>query len=343
MRNNIIILPRWGPSFKIVARYLHSALRSYGLNAQLLYSNRFSKYLKVVLKNFLARNIIIFIGNFIDLPFFIKYVLTSRALSRILFYGICEGPVPRTYKYFYDVFDLVIVASKFGATKLLDIGIKPAMIIPHAVDVEEFNYINEKKKERSNDKVRLLSVISALVPRKGLNIYFRVLCKLLEEKPWIRNKFEVILKVPEPIRVPDNVKDVVRVVSGWLDRSTLIKLYKNCNVVVVPSLCEGFGLPVIEGFAAGKPVISLNAPPMNELNSERTGYLVRCRGRKLIGHREYFIPDIDDFVRKLEDAVENEEARKEKSEIVREIRWNYHYKTIYQRFINIISSSVAYG
>ena len=41
--------------------------------------------------------------------------------------------------------------------------------------------------------------------------------------------------------------------------------YTNADLILFPSTYEGFGLPVIEGFQAGKPVITSNISPMKEV------------------------------------------------------------------------------
>ena len=41
--------------------------------------------------------------------------------------------------------------------------------------------------------------------------------------------------------------------------------YTNANLILFPSTYEGFGLPVIEGFQAGRPVITTNISPMKEV------------------------------------------------------------------------------
>jgi glycosyltransferase involved in cell wall biosynthesis len=43
----------------------------------------------------------------------------------------------------------------------------------------------------------------------------------------------------------------------------VIKEYQQCDVVLFPSLFEGLGVPIFEGQAAGKPVITTNKEPMN--------------------------------------------------------------------------------
>lgn len=54
----------------------------------------------------------------------------------------------------------------------------------------------------------------------------------------------------------------------WLERAsdeTLSHLYSLCRGVAVPSLDEGFGLPIIEGLAYGKPVLARDTGVFQEL------------------------------------------------------------------------------
>ncbi len=61
-------------------------------------------------------------------------------------------------------------------------------------------------------------------------------------------------------------------VLGRVDQPTLELLYKRARAVVVPSLYEGFGLPVLEAMARGKVVVAAKASSLPEVGGEAALY-----------------------------------------------------------------------
>ena len=66
----------------------------------------------------------------------------------------------------------------------------------------------------------------------------------------------------------------VRFFSG-LGSDTLEALYSQAEVLLFPSLAEGFGWPIIEALACGCPVVTTDAAPMTEVGGECAVYLPR--------------------------------------------------------------------
>ncbi len=53
-----------------------------------------------------------------------------------------------------------------------------------------------------------------------------------------------------------------------ISRHELARVYAHASVVLVPSIAEGFGLPVIEALACGTPVIANDIPVFREIMTE---------------------------------------------------------------------------
>ena len=67
------------------------------------------------------------------------------------------------------------------------------------------------------------------------------------------------------------VKDVV-LFPGYVMDEDLPAIYAGAQALVFPSLCEGFGLPVLEAMACGTPVVSSNASSIPEAGGEAALY-----------------------------------------------------------------------
>jgi glycosyltransferase involved in cell wall biosynthesis len=105
--------------------------------------------------------------------------------------------------------------------------------------------------------------------------------------------------------------------TNWLDGkicllrdptdAELIALYRGCQFTVFPSLFEGWGLPVSESLALGRPCIASNRTSLPEAGGE----LAR-----------YFDPEnLDDAYQVVRDVVENPAALEAwRERVVREFR-----------------------
>ena len=77
---------------------------------------------------------------------------------------------------------------------------------------------------------------------------------------------------------------------GYVDEERLSQLYKNCLFLAMPSLYEGFGLPIVEAMSYGKPILTSNNSSMPEMAGD-AGLLVdaldvnsiRCGLEQMIG------------------------------------------------------------
>lgn len=62
------------------------------------------------------------------------------------------------------------------------------------------------------------------------------------------------------------------VTTGWLTQEALNTYYMNAKAVIFPSLCEGFGIPVLEAFWFGKPLLVSNTSSLPEVAGDAALY-----------------------------------------------------------------------
>lgn len=70
--------------------------------------------------------------------------------------------------------------------------------------------------------------------------------------------------------VQDASPDVLHL--GFVSRAQVAAIYLDCRAVIIPSLFEGFGMPVIEGLGFGKPVYCSNLEVFRELAGDLVNY-----------------------------------------------------------------------
>jgi glycosyltransferase involved in cell wall biosynthesis/GT2 family glycosyltransferase len=62
---------------------------------------------------------------------------------------------------------------------------------------------------------------------------------------------------------------------GFVEPETLAALYRECVAVVLPSVYEGFGLPVLEAFVAGAPTVASDIQTVREIAGDAALYVAR--------------------------------------------------------------------
>jgi glycosyltransferase involved in cell wall biosynthesis len=56
--------------------------------------------------------------------------------------------------------------------------------------------------------------------------------------------------------------------AGWVDEQTLAAFYQMAEALLLPSLFESFGLPIVEAMASGCPVVTSNCYGAKEIAAE---------------------------------------------------------------------------
>ncbi|MBF0345187.1 MAG: glycosyltransferase family 4 protein [Nitrospirae bacterium] len=110
---------------------------------------------------------------------------------------------------------------------------------------------------------RYILYVGALQPRKNVESLIKTLPMLSEHKLVIASgaqwKSSSIGRLITELGVEDNV-----VFTGYIDDADLPALYSLATVFVMPSLYEGFGLPILEAMACATAVVTSNTSSLPE-------------------------------------------------------------------------------
>jgi glycosyltransferase involved in cell wall biosynthesis len=122
-----------------------------------------------------------------------------------------------------------------------------------------------------------LLFVGTLEPRKNLRRLLEAYSLLSDS---IRGKYSLIIvggkgwgnedvySIIEHFNIKKNVK-----VLGYISDKELADIYRSAHVLVMPSLYEGFGLPLLESMSFGIPIITSNTSSMPEIGGNAAIYV----------------------------------------------------------------------
>ena len=123
------------------------------------------------------------------------------------------------------------------------------------------------------ENTRYILYVGALQPRKNLVTLIRAFERLRKKEGY--NDLKLVLagerawlweEIERAKTKSVFCNDII--ITGKLPFEDVISFYHNASVFVYPSLYEGFGLPILEGFAAGVPVICSRGSSLDEVGGD---------------------------------------------------------------------------
>ncbi|MGQ9598469.1 MAG: glycosyltransferase family 4 protein [Anaerolineae bacterium] len=131
---------------------------------------------------------------------------------------------------------------------------------------------------------RFLLHVGTIEPRKNLIGLIEALQQLHDRgliiplvvaggKGWL---YEEFFRRLETLPIRDNIRFL-----GYVSVNDLPLLYNAATALIMPSLYEGFGLPVLEGMACGTPVLCSNVSSLPEIAGEAACYFDPCSSKDI--------------------------------------------------------------
>lgn len=189
--------------------------------------------------------------------------------------GLIRGAELFKARFAFEHAAVVCPVSEDLKTHIERLGIKARFqVIPNVVDTNLF-YPPETPPKRPNGKKRLLTV-ALLTPKKGIPYLLEALAQLRTK----RDDFVLDIVGDGPNRCEYKeltcklgLQDVV-CFHGLKTKQEVAEFMRQCDVFILPSLFETFGVVIIEALACGKPVIASDIGGPNEIVTEEVGKLV---------------------------------------------------------------------
>lgn len=227
---------------------------------------------------------------------------------------------------FKQINPTIVVASRF-----MEDYIKASPLTGHFTDIVRIPFGVKQRMCRVWDQKEMRRKFS--LPQESFVIGFRseddkvkgcdFLYKALEN---LDGKEEVSLLTVGGGEIPRKIKEKFRIRElGWVnDDKTIEQFFACCDLFVMPSLAESFGLMAVEAMAAGVPVVCFKDTAVEEMiHGPMCGMAV-----------EYM--NIEELKKALEYMVQNAEAASSKGEAGRELAAReYTYELYIERHVQL--------
>lgn len=201
--------------------------------------------------------------------------------------------------------DKVIAVSQFTKDEIkkyygaLD---EKVVVVHNAVSMNCSDGIDEHVvREKYHLPERYVLMLGTMQPRKNIPCAIEAFIGIAKEFPDLhlvlagKKAHNFDAQIEAILGHNKEIKDRI-VFTGYVDEEDKCQVYRGADVFMFPSLYEGFGVPILEAFAAELPVVASDIAPHREVAGE--GVL-------------YFAPENVDQCRKvLYDALDNDNMRR---------------------------------
>lgn len=191
----------------------------------------------------------------------------------------------------YKEFENVLTNSNYVGKSLREYGYTgniKTIYLPISPYFEKLQHKHEIRNELGlpDNKILLLSV-SNNATRKNLALIEKAM-KILPDK------FSLV-RVGTPIGNSITFQNV--------SNENLNKIYNACDVLLMPSIEEGLGLPIVEGFATGIPIVASDIEVFHEIGKDAVEYINPLEMQSLINGINNALENKDKMISKADKIV----------------------------------------
>lgn len=237
--------------------------------------------------------------------------LTRKLNQRWCAYFPIDGrPLPEAWEAWVSDCDVPIVYSRFARDVVqAAIGIAPA-VVPHGVDPSVFRPLD---RDAARDEVEVsgfvVGTVAANQQRKNLPALFEAFAIFAKDKP------DATLYLHTPVGGPCwdlqglaqhfGIESQTHATLGYdptrgISDEALARIYNSFNVFALPTMSEGFGLPIIEAQACGVATLATDYSACPEWLPDPLQRIAVKTHLIMARNVEQAVVDVEDLARRLE-------------------------------------------
>lgn len=219
----------------------------------------------------------------------------------------------------------VVFISEFvkkNVQEYIDLEVKHHSVIYNGCNISHDLSIT---KPNIKPKQEFLFTVSSITPKKNIHVlpallinnnYDLIIAGNSHDKKYV----ELILQEARKFKVENRL-----IFTGPISESDKKWYLKNCKAFLFPSLSEGFGMPVVEAMAFGKPLFLSNRTSLPEIGGDMAFYFNSFESKELQEVFETGIKKYDTL--NLSDSIKTRASKFEWSNTAKE------YLNIYRSFL----------
>lgn len=235
-----------------------------------VYSFLYSRFIRIPVDPFIPHSDVFISTDFVRFPYVTKTpsVIAVHDLAYIRYPETIERKnlsyLSKHIAFTMTESNTVIATSSFAKRELEKIfpGHSQIFTVSNGIDDAFWTPSND---ERQN----YLLAVGTIEPRKN----FESLAKayvLLPEEVQAKHPLVVVGKNGWGDEMSKQSKHIT--FTGYVDDDKLIDLYRKARLFVLPSIYEGFGLPILEALSTNTPIACSNIPPFKDMAGDYATY-----------------------------------------------------------------------
>lgn len=176
-------------------------------------------------------------------------------------------------RYLLNYFDAHMTLNSTDKHTLDSWGIQNVHFIPSGIRVEKFMKLTRK----NHAKLNFLSVGRYDTPQKGFDLLIEGIRKFNLEHPKNLALFHFVGSGQSKSIIEQATTEIFNILNhGYVDYEKITVIYEKCDVYLLSSREEPFGLILIEAWASGMPILATQTEgPRDMLIENKNGWLIK--------------------------------------------------------------------